>query len=323
MADEIEASGAAEGESPGRRLRQRRESLGWSLEQAAHELRMSASVLAALEEERWDVLEAPIFIRGHLRNYARLLGLPPEELVAAWERVRPVETPEIRPGRPQGPHMAAGTPRWVFVVGWMVLGLMLVMGVLWWYAGPHRDPVVTANDFPDEADATAEVSPEEPLEPDLEPEDDDDVEIRAQRDPDVEMMPEALEAPMFEAEAPEEETEAAELEEGIEPIAVGPGEPIGPDFMESPPLAEPVRVRLRFEEDSWIELDDGEGRQVYQGLAASGEDLELDIIPPIQVFLGNGPAVRVDVDGESVDFSERIRGDNTVRFDIPVPETGE
>lgn len=59
----------------GEMLRQAREAAGLSLEQVSTQLRMPAQVVRSLEEEQWQRLGAPVFVKGQLRSYARLLGV--------------------------------------------------------------------------------------------------------------------------------------------------------------------------------------------------------------------------------------------------------
>jgi cytoskeleton protein RodZ len=59
----------------GEQLRVAREAAGLSIEQVASQLRMPVQVIAALEAEQWQRLGAPVFVRGQLRSYARLLGV--------------------------------------------------------------------------------------------------------------------------------------------------------------------------------------------------------------------------------------------------------
>lgn len=66
-------SGAAHG--CGARLKQAREEAGLSREAVSSRLKMPLRVIEALENERWEVLGAPIFVRGQLRSYARLMKL--------------------------------------------------------------------------------------------------------------------------------------------------------------------------------------------------------------------------------------------------------
>lgn len=65
----------AEGAGCGAILRQAREAAGLSLEQVASQLHMTVRAVANLEADDWTSLGAPVFARGQLRSYARLLGV--------------------------------------------------------------------------------------------------------------------------------------------------------------------------------------------------------------------------------------------------------
>lgn len=66
----------------GARLRQGREVAGLSREDISARLKVPARVIAVLESDDWSSLGAPVFVRGQLRSYARLLGLDLEPELA-------------------------------------------------------------------------------------------------------------------------------------------------------------------------------------------------------------------------------------------------
>ena len=66
-------SGAA---GPGAGLRLAREQLGLTQQQAAEQLTVDVSVITALDADDFAALGADVFVKGHLRRYAALLGLP-------------------------------------------------------------------------------------------------------------------------------------------------------------------------------------------------------------------------------------------------------
>ena len=68
----------------GERFRAARETRGLSLSDVSEQIRIRSVYLAAIEEENWSAIGAPVYIRGFLRTYARFLGLDPEEVVAAF-----------------------------------------------------------------------------------------------------------------------------------------------------------------------------------------------------------------------------------------------
>ncbi len=73
----------------GERLRSARKARALTLQQAAFTLRLEESVLRALEDERYDALGAAVFIRGHLKAYAKLLGLSEEVVLTAYRNADP------------------------------------------------------------------------------------------------------------------------------------------------------------------------------------------------------------------------------------------
>ena len=78
----------------GDRLRRAREAAGLRVEDVAERLKMPARVVRSLEAEDWDRLGAPVFVRGQLRSYSRLLGLGTATTIEA-ARVGPVEPPAL------------------------------------------------------------------------------------------------------------------------------------------------------------------------------------------------------------------------------------
>jgi cytoskeleton protein RodZ len=87
----------------GRALRTARVRQGKSLEEASRDTRVRSDYLDALEREEFDRLKGDVYVRGFLSSYARYLGLSPEKVIAAYERVyrrpRPAPAPvERAPG---------------------------------------------------------------------------------------------------------------------------------------------------------------------------------------------------------------------------------
>lgn len=68
----------------GARLRSCRESRGISLIEIADATKISRRFLEAIEEENLEILPAPVFTRGFVREHARYLGLDPDEVVAQY-----------------------------------------------------------------------------------------------------------------------------------------------------------------------------------------------------------------------------------------------
>lgn len=67
----------------GQRLRAAREAAGLSIDDVAARLHMPARVVRSLEAEDWAQLGAPVFVRGQVRSYLRLLGLATAPMLEA------------------------------------------------------------------------------------------------------------------------------------------------------------------------------------------------------------------------------------------------
>jgi cytoskeleton protein RodZ len=80
----------------GQRLRKAREAAGLSVADVATRLKMPSRVVESLEAEDWDRLGAPVFVRGQLRSYARLLGLATAPLHAV-SGVAPIQPASLKP----------------------------------------------------------------------------------------------------------------------------------------------------------------------------------------------------------------------------------
>ena len=118
----------------GVRLRTAREAAGLSIEDVSTRLKMPVRIVQALEEEDWSRLGAPVFVRGQLRSYARLMGLVTSTTMAA-SGLAPIEPTTLVP-RSYTPRMTRlfeqGTRRIVYIV----LTAAIVVPV-WLATKPH------------------------------------------------------------------------------------------------------------------------------------------------------------------------------------------
>ena len=81
-----DTAGQARAQGPGTELSRERERQGLTLQQVAEQLNLDVNVIHWIENDDFAALGAPVFAKGHLRRYASVLGLPPEDLLAAYEQ---------------------------------------------------------------------------------------------------------------------------------------------------------------------------------------------------------------------------------------------
>ena len=114
---------------PGARLRAAREAQGMTAEQAAAALKLSLRQLASLESGRHEELPGPVFVRGFVRNYARLVKLDAGDLlgrVAVPAKDAGADRPRRRMEEIPFPGQRGGRWRWFAAAAVAVLLSVLV-----------------------------------------------------------------------------------------------------------------------------------------------------------------------------------------------------
>src|SRR3712207_8195710 len=85
----------------GATLREARMRQRIDISEIEHRTKIRAKYLRALENEEWDLLPGPTYVKSFLRTYAEALGLEPRALVEEYKlRHEPLETSELQPIRP-------------------------------------------------------------------------------------------------------------------------------------------------------------------------------------------------------------------------------
>ena len=128
----------------GARLRDAREKQGLTLAQAAASLHLDPSTLEALEAEDFAALGADVYVRGHLRRYAELIGESPAQLQELYARSAPAAHPDLT----RIPHREPGRGAARLVRGSLQgLAGFALFALLWWLLttpGEKPQPLATA-----------------------------------------------------------------------------------------------------------------------------------------------------------------------------------
>lgn len=129
---------------PGRQLRTAREAANVSLAFIAQRLRLKEHVLAAIEADDYKATPNPVFVRGYLRAYARLLNVPADEIVRLFNQLKVPQRRRHVSSRDFHEHQ-------VTIKDWrmkgVTLGLFLSLAILvglWWQSHAAVQTVETA-----------------------------------------------------------------------------------------------------------------------------------------------------------------------------------
>lgn len=272
-------------EGIGARLRSARERSRLTILQAAEKLHVDPDVLEALEADNFAALGAPVYIKGHLRHYAELVGESTEGLFALYSQGTQAPAPDLRRiAKPVADH--AGrlvAPATAVVVGFAVAGTVwwgLSLSSRQWIVAASRPAPVSAGG------ATPMRQPAEPTRPVI---------------ADARASPVHLTGPVAAAVA-------------------APAVATLRFFDRARAVSAPVAGRaamdavLTYSADSWTEVYDATGRRLLYGVSSAHATRRLQGIAPLSVTLGDASAVTIEVGGRAASISRFVRPDRTARF---------
>jgi cytoskeletal protein RodZ len=140
---ESESSSAVPFNSLGTWLRTQREARGVSLAAVAESSKISTRYLEALEGDRFDALPAPVFVRGFLREYARIVGLDGDEVVNFYLLVVPAKAPPAIAEKPLAGERKSAGPSWLgygLLVGAILTIFLGIAGAISFWAKRRAAP---------------------------------------------------------------------------------------------------------------------------------------------------------------------------------------
>lgn len=120
--------GEAETVSFGTWLRRQRELREISLREIADVTKISIRYLEALEQDRFDVLPAPVFAKGFLREYARYVGLDIDEVVNSYLTAQEALEPEEEPSKKKPAARGSALERTSGLL--LTLAVIILLGVV-------------------------------------------------------------------------------------------------------------------------------------------------------------------------------------------------
>lgn len=251
-----------------------------SVADVARQLKLSERQVQALEAGAFDKLPGPVFVRGFIRNYARLLKLEPDRVFASLN-LDPAAQPERHemPRSPEIPFPSPGRRRWpkyAIAAGLVVAGLAAYE----FYRELPPTPTMTKES---PAPAAVAVAPK----------------------PAPDAVAVAVNAPEATGAAKSEDPSgqpAAQTASGTPESA-----PVSPTQIDAQRGSDEGELHFVFEMESWVEVRDGEGRVMLTGLNSRGSEQRIKGKPPFRLIVGNARGVRLAYNGRPVDLERHIR----------------
>lgn len=133
MADRPPAASAKGEASPGGLLRRRREQRALSVAEVAKRLHLDAGIIEALEKDDYARIASPVYARGYLASYARLVEADSERIIALFDGIAPAEPPAIAPAVKPPMQVSSSHHGLRALTCLIVLGLIVLFVI--WYRG--------------------------------------------------------------------------------------------------------------------------------------------------------------------------------------------
>jgi cytoskeleton protein RodZ len=285
----VDTPPAAEPSSAGTRLREARTAAGLSIDAVAQQLKLAPRQVTALESDDFAALPGRTFVRGFVRNYARLLHLDTTTILAALpegdaapslDRPALSTTTRTMGELPADLHAKSSSARWA-----IPLALVAIVGIAAVYEWSRPHPATTRAS--PETKAPTAVAPSTTLPP---------------ATPAPESAPASAPATPVPATAPfpVDNSKASVVDSGNATAAVAPA---------NAPLV------LVFRGSSWVEIKDSKGVVLLSTMGFPGATHAVDGTSPFDVIIGNAEAVTVTVRGEAFDVGPHIR-QNVAKFTV-------
>jgi cytoskeleton protein RodZ len=278
---------AAPAPTAGMILAHTRESVGLSIEDVALQLKLAPRQVVAIERDDHASLPGRTFVRGFVRNYARLLRLDVDAVLAALPGDPPQDRPPFVPAtRAIGemPTERASRPnvaRWAIP---LVLIAIVAFAAYYEFVRPQASRAPSPPPVPAAKPAASAMPLDNP--------------VRVATEPSTASTTSA-DTTTATTPAPAESAPAAALTPSAAAEAPTPAEPVPVTAAATPPRNQ---LELRFRGTSWVEVRDRSGNIVLSMTGSDGAAREIVVASPGEIIVGNVGAVVASWRGKPLDL---------------------
>lgn len=331
MTDPVENPSNTAGQGPGDRLQAARIAAGKSREEMAQHMHLSIQIVEAIEENDFNEITAPIFVRGYLRSYARLVGLSETDIIEQYNQQFSYDDPPIASTSNTPQDISINDARVKWTSYGLVFALIILLGV-WWWNNHGTDPIPVAENAPLVSTGDEQLPLDQSMSPVVSADEaPPELEVVTEVATEVLAAPQSPEITLQDSEPPASESlaaevDAVELEVAVETAdenVITEAEMVAEVDSESAlETTETVefsldRLQIQTAADTWAEIKDSEGTRFIYDLLAKGADVEYVGVAPFSIFLGNATEASIQLNGVEQNFSSHVRSNRTARFQLP------
>ncbi|MFW5431296.1 MAG: helix-turn-helix domain-containing protein [Methylophilaceae bacterium] len=284
-------------------LRAAREAQGTTVTDVANQLRLSGKQIEALEQDNFTALPEATIVKGFIRNYAKLLNIPTDGLLAAYTVMAPKKA-DYSFTLDHGINMKITEGKKSNKARYFLLlaGLLLGVGIWFFYQNYVQKPN-PINPMPETLEALPELAlpmserndeitsteleiPEQSVAPVVGEQKDDASNNQ------LNSVPVAEEPTTVVADSEAAEETITETTENTQDAVPAPGK---------------TRLEFSASQETWLSVINTSGTEVYNKILYAGNHDVVDVRSPAEIVVGNAHGATLIVNGKSIDLAPYTR----------------
>ena len=292
---------------------QTREAKGYSIIEVAKATHLGEAMIDAIEKSDLKRLPPPSFVQGYLRTYARYLELSEQAVVENFNRAVPYKRESQLHPRVSLPAQASSHSPLIRGVSLLLLVFVIIALVYGAYDYYARKAITLGLEKANVSvvDA-AEVG--DNIQHSVISEDGELIVVAPARLNDDAVDQEK--APEVVAGSVEQNNAKPAVDVPAPDSVVTAKEVITPAVAAVDTSAASDVIELHAYDESWVEIVDAANHRLHHNLIQNEQILRLKGVAPFTVFLGNAPAIELQVNGLEVNMNRYIRTNNVARFSV-------
>ncbi|MDN3653387.1 DUF4115 domain-containing protein [Thalassotalea ponticola] len=294
--------------SPGTILRQARELMQLSQQEVADKLNLRLSLIEEIEADDFSGKTPKTFVRGYLRNYAKLVNVDQQSLLEAFEQYATnASTSASMTSFSQGTQKQAEHNRLMIVIYILIIAL-IASTIIWWSqqaSNVSTQPIDNQLSPADNLDSQPSAPPVTVEESSVDSTSLTDTEDTQDTTVANDLDSGAMDDPVPQDEVFEQhmqQTAAAALANERDNAVNATGQVVVNEGSDSA-VAEQDTLQFRFAGDCWVNIFDASGERLAWGIKKAGYVMTLSGQAPFQITLGKPDLVALTYNNETIDLS--------------------
>ena len=309
LSDDIEIVG------PGQILAEGRIALGLSQEDVAKSLNFRLSLVKDIENETFDKSLPDTFNRGYLRNFAKLVHVSVDDVLASYEMLGVAEKQGAEmQSFSQSTKKQAENNRLMWV-SYLIIAVIIGSTLFWFFQDAPTAAVKTSPEVVTEITDTDENATLEPVASELADE------VTASESAAVNSVNATDKTNTINQDISQDSLgdigDNIVADEQAALAATTDIEPINESIEQSSTVVNKTPVTFYFNGDCWVNIYDATGEHIAWGVKKADYVMNIEGVAPFTVTLGKPELVTITYDGDDIDMSQFNRG-NIAKFTLPI-----